>query len=58
MSGFSAFLDLGGYGSYIWPCYVLSFGFVVGLYLHASRHKRQLQLRIDAAIAAQAKVKK
>lgn len=31
----TAFFDMNGYGVFIWPCYALTFAFVIGLYIKA-----------------------
>ena len=32
-----SFLEMNGYGVFIWPCYGLTFTLVIGLYIHAHR---------------------
>ena len=33
----SDFLNMGGYGSFIWPCYILAVLLVIGLYWHSQK---------------------
>ena len=42
----NAFLAMGGYGAFIWPCYGLAIIFVIALYLHS-------QQKLKAALHAQ-----
>ena len=58
MSMIAEFMMLGGYASYIWPCYGLSFGFVLVLYIQTRRHTMRVQARIDALAATEKKAKK
>ena len=37
------FFEMGGYGPYIWPCYVLGIGFVIALYWHSAVKLTQSQ---------------
>ena len=33
----SEFLNMGGYGAFIWPCYILAVILVGGLYWHSQK---------------------
>jgi heme exporter protein D len=33
----SAFFAMGGYGAFVWPCYILAILLVVGLYWHSQK---------------------
>ena len=37
------FFNMGGYGAFIWPCYVLGMGFVIALYWHSAVKLKQSQ---------------
>lgn len=41
-----ALLELGGYGAYIWPCYILSFGFVIAVYLQAEKAQKRTRAKL------------
>ena len=35
------FLNMNGYGLFIWPCYILTFALVIGLYIHAQKQLKK-----------------
>lgn len=41
MAKLPAFIAMGGYGSYLWPCYALLLVAFLGLWLFAERNKQR-----------------
>ena len=43
----AAFLDMGGFAGFVWPCYALSLGGMVWLALTSLRRARDTSRRLD-----------
>ena len=46
------FFALGGYGAYIWPCYLLSVILLGWLTWHSYRDHRRTKAQLEAALSA------
>lgn len=46
MSNLQAFIAMGGYGSYVWPCYVMMLVAFIALGLFAHHNKQRALKRI------------
>lgn len=54
---FSAFLDMGGYGFYVWLSYGLGFALLFGLIFLSLHHNRQIQQQILESMTREQRIK-
>jgi heme exporter protein D len=45
----SAFLDMGGYGSYVWPAYAIAAAVLIGLVWHSLHALRSSRRELEEA---------
>ena len=48
MNTFSTFLEMGGYASYVWPCYILSAAVLIGIAAISLRSLRAARASLAA----------
>lgn len=54
---FSAFLDMGGYGFYVWLSYGLGFFMLIGLILQSRGQNRQIRQQIVESMTREQRIK-
>lgn len=51
MSSLSSFLDMGGYGAFVWPSFGLSAALLIGIFVISARSLKANRIALDALTA-------
>lgn len=54
----TAFLEMGGYAAYVWPCFGLTFGLMIVLWYVSRRTLRRTETELEVLQAAQGRGRK